>query len=431
MLIEFTVENYRSIKEPVTLSTVATSGKRPSAKLSNRRNVKPDHEIASPFRDEGRNLELLPVIGIFGANASGKSNVIGALDHFLNFVWISVKLDIYLKSFAPFGLVSSTKESPTCFKVQALRQNTIFTYTLTLNRTRILHEKLEHIPPSSRRMQNRLLYDRVWHEERNAYVFTNGRDFGNAFREIQESLREHEPFMSMLTTRLEAEVVEPFTSWLSSRWGGTVLGYEQQEYELASERLADREREKLDIVTQIIRRFDTGIVGIDIEKVDIAGDEHSEQFKVWVLHEADGQRVRWRMENESTGTQRLFSLAYRILDAFGVGGLLLIDELGSNIHPNITRAIVRMFQSEKLNPKRAQLIFTSHDNTLQRGNLLRRDQIWFTQKRADGSTELYSLSDFSPRNDLAIDKAYLDGRFGAVPILPDEEELLELTGSIK
>ena len=90
-----------------------------------------------------------------------------------------------------------------------------------------------------------------------------------------------------------------------------------------------------------------------------------------------------------------------------------------------------MFQSEKLNLKRAQLVFTSHDNTLQRGNLLRRDQIWFTQKRADGSTELYSLSDFSPRNDLAIDKAYLDGRFGAVPILPDEEELLELTGSIK
>jgi AAA15 family ATPase/GTPase len=87
-----------------------------------------------------------------------------------------------------------------------------------------------------------------------------------------------------------------------------------------------------------------------------------------------------------------------------------------------------MFQSEKTNPNRAQLIFTSHDNTLQRGNLLRRDQIWFTQKREDGSTELYSLSDFRPRNDLAIDKAYLDGRFGAVPVLPDEEELLQPAG---
>lgn len=431
MLIEFTVENYCSIKEPVTLSTVATGGKRSSAKPPNRRNVIPDHEIASPFRDEGRNLELLPVIGIFGANASGKSNVIEALDTFLNFVWVGVKLDSSLKAFTPFGLVSSTKEAPTCFKVQALRENTVFTYTLALNRTRILHEKLEHIPPSSRRMQNRLLYDRVWHEGRNTYVITNGKDFGNAYREIQESLREHAPFMSLLATSLTSEVAKPFTSWLGSRWGGTILGREQEEYELASQQLADPEREKLDLVTQIIRRFDTGIVGIDIEKVGNAGDEHSDQFKVWVLHEADGKRVRWRMENESTGTQRLFSLTYRMLDAFEEGGLLLIDELGSNIHPNITRAIVRMFQSEKLNPNRAQLIFTSHDNTLQRGNLLRRDQIWFTQKRADGSTELYSLSDFRPRNDLAIDKAYLDGRFGAVPILPDEEELLELTESIK
>ncbi len=312
MLIEFTVENYRSIKEPVTLSTVATGGKKPSAKSSKRRNVKLDHEIASPFRDEGRNLELLPVIGIFGANASGKSNVIDALDYFLNFLWVGNKVDSFLKAFAPFGLVSSTKETPTCFKLQVLRENTIFTYTLALNRTRILHEKLEHIPRSSRRMQNRLLYDRVWHENRNAYVFTNGKNFGNGYREIQESLRGHEPFMSIMATRLEAEVVEPFTSWLSSRWGGTILGHEQEEYELASERLADPEREKLDIVTQIIRRFDTGIVGIDIEKVDIAGDKHSDQFKVWVLHEADGKRVRWQMENESTGTQRLFSLTYRI-----------------------------------------------------------------------------------------------------------------------
>jgi uncharacterized protein len=101
--------------------------------------------------------------------------------------------------------------------------------------------------------------------------------------------------------------------------------------------------------------------------------------------------------------------------------------LGFNIHPNITRAIVKMFQNPKTNPNRAQLIFTSHDNTLQRGNLLRRDQIWFTEKRSDGSTELYPLSDFKVRNDLAIDKAYLDGRFGAVPFLPDDEELISLS----
>ncbi len=110
--------------------------------------------------------------------------------------------------------------------------------------------------------------------------------------------------------------------------------------------------------------------------------------------------------------------------ALGSGELTIVDELGTNLHPNIARSIIKMFQNPKINPKNAQLIFTSHDNTLQRNNLLRRDQIWFTQKRPDHSTELYPLTDFHVRNDLAIDKAYLDGRFGAVPFLPSDEEMI-------
>ncbi len=87
---------------------------------------------------------------------------------------------------------------------------------------------------------------------------------------------------------------------------------------------------------------------------------------------------------------------------------------------------MRLFQSPVTNPKRAQLVFTSHDTTLQQRNLLRRDQIWFTEKRPDGGTELYPLTDFKPSSGMAIDKSYLDGRFGAVPILPDTEDLLPL-----
>jgi AAA15 family ATPase/GTPase len=181
----------------------------------------------------------------------------------------------------------------------------------------------------------------------------------------------------------------------------------------------------------MIRQFDTGISQIEIEKIESNGNETNENFTVWVWHEVNGHRVRWPIQEESTGTQRLFGLSYWMLVVLRYGGLAMVDELGSNIHPNITRSIIRLFQSEKTNPKRAQLIFTSHDNTLQRANLLRRDQIWFTQKRADGSTELYPLSDFRPRNDLAIDKAYLEGRFGAVPILPDEEEMLQSAESSK
>ena len=114
---------------------------------------------------------------------------------------------------------------------------------------------------------------------------------------------------------------------------------------------------------------------------------------------------------------------------FSSGCTVILDELGSNIHPNINRKIVRLFQNPKTNPKRAQLIFSSHDNTLQRDNLLRRDQIWFTQKRSDQSTKLYPLSDFKVRNDLAIDRAYLDGRFRAVPFIPDDDDLISPKGN--
>lgn len=435
MLIDFTVENYRSIKEPVTLTTVAQSRKSAATgKESKRRNIVPDHQIAPTFAVEGRNIELLPVIGIFGANASGKSNVVNALDYFLVFIKLGSQYEksrLDSRWFVPFSLRETTKEAPTRFELRVVRENTIFIYTLVFNRTRILQEKLEHILPLPNRMQSRLLFNRVWHENKAAYTVTNGKDFGNAYKEIQESLREHEPFMSLLATRLEVEVVRPFVSWLKARVSGVGLGQEQFEYDAAAHILQEFLPEMLELVTQMIRRFDTGIARIEIEALNTEHDKEGKQFKVWVWHESGGKQFRWPMEEESTGTQRLFSLACKILLSFEADSLLLMDELGSNIHPNITRAIVRMFQSEKTNPKRAQLIFTSHDNTLQRGNLLRRDQIWFTQKREDGSTELYSLSDFRPRNDLAIDKAYLDGRFGAVPVLPDEEELLQPAGAMK
>ncbi len=426
MLIDFTVENFRSIKEPVTLSMVAAPARKTAAKTNSRRNVKPDDEIAPPFRDEARNLSLLPVVGIFGANASGKSNVVEALNAILTYTWFSThKGESLLPSFfTPFGLSDSTKDTPARFELRIARDNAIFTYTLALNDTRILHEKLNYIPSKSRLMRNRLLYERAWHEDTQAYVITNGADFGNAYREIQATLRGHEPFLNLLATRLDVEVVRPFIWWLTHRWTGVGLGYEGMEYEYAAKSLIVLPQ-LLKPIKQMIRRFDVGVADIEIEPGDSSGKGAGENPKVWVIHEVEGKRFRWLMQQESTGTQRLFSIAFKLLFILHAGTILLVDELGSNIHPNITRAIVRMFQSEKTNPNRAQLIFTSHDNTLQRGNLLRRDQIWFTQKRADGSTELYPLSDFKPRNDLAIDRAYLEGRFGAVPILPDEEELLE------
>lgn len=426
MLIDFTVENFRSIRDPVTLSMVAAPGRKTSAKTSKRPRVKSDDEIAPPFRLESRNLSLLPALGIFGANASGKSNVVRALTQFHLLMYSGINSEVHkLRALAPFGLIDSTREMPMRFRLRVIIDDIFFTYTLSANHIRVLEEVLEYVPSDARNVRQRLLFERIWDRDKGTYSITNGKDFGGSYKKIQESIREDEIFMRLLTSSLDVEVLRPFVSWLRVLQGGFPIGFERMEYEVVARALRTELVPMLEGVTRIVRRFDTGIVKIEVEAESTEKNEDSDGSKVWVVHETGGEQVRWRMEEESTGTQRLFTLALRILISFHTGGLLLIDELGSNIHPNITRAIVRMFQSEKTNPKRAQLIFTSHDNTLQRGNLLRRDQIWFTQKRADGSTELYPLSDFSPRNDLAIDKAYLEGRFGAVPILPGEEELLE------
>jgi AAA15 family ATPase/GTPase len=143
-----------------------------------------------------------------------------------------------------------------------------------------------------------------------------------------------------------------------------------------------------------------------------------------VHHQVNGVpngRVSWPLENESSGTQRLFKLAGPIIDILMRGGTFVIDELDNSLHPDICRYIVDQFQ-RRGNPAPAQLIFTTHDTSIMSGDLFRRDQIWFTEKSVEGETSLFSLASFNKnkvRNTTPYDKWYLAGRFGAVPIVTE------------
>jgi uncharacterized protein len=423
MLIDFTVENYRSIKGPVTLSAVAQGRKAGTApKGKGRPRIKPDHEIAPGYPVEGWGFELLPVLAIFGANASGKSNVVRALDDFLTFVALGENRKASLSElsnfdkFVPFKLDHTRLSTPSYFEIRMLLGGDIYTYSLSLNRVRILSEHLEYAKSNSKR--NRRLFHRDWNGETRRFEWKNGEDFKGPHTQLEASLGEHEPFLSILS-RLKPEWD---ISWLKNRFAGvaSVDCATSVAVYLNTENF-EKEREK---VIETVRQFDTGIDEVSLEKLE-------DGWHMYAYHNTKLGKVRWSFEEESMGTQRLFDLACRIHVGLSLGTLTIIDELGSNVHPNITHAIVKMFQNSKTNPRRAQLIFTSHDNTLQRGNLLRRDQIWFTQKRDDGSTELYSLSDFKVRNDLAIDKAYLAGSFGAIPFLPSDEEFIYAAEEVK
>ena len=425
MLIDFTVENFRSIKEPVTLSAIANPSREAiySENSAARRRIKPDNMIAPAFPVEGRGFELLPVLGIFGANASGKSNVLKALNRLFSLIHVGIGNANHFTPFlTPFNFDETTSLKPTRFRLRQLRQNNIYTYELTVGQDRIIGESLEYIPAAPKRKTNKLLFSRNWDAKIDRYVWKNGDDFTGPHVQLEASVQQHEIFLMLLIKYLKVDAIEPLDDSVKNIWPSIGLEAEEQDYNLVLDLIGTHWPESMALVSDIVRRFDTGVDHLEIKKRPKGSSENG--FDLFAWHQTPLGLVRLPFYEESVGTQRLFVLAYKMIDAFRFGYTMLVDELGSNIHPNITREIIKQFQSPKSNPKRAQLIFTSHDNTLQQRNLLRRDQIWFTAKKDDGSTDLYPLTDFKPRNDLAIDKAYLDGRFGAVPLLPDEEDLL-------
>ncbi|MBU1661812.1 MAG: ATP-binding protein, partial [Chloroflexi bacterium] len=133
----------------------------------------------------------------------------------------------------------------------------------------------------------------------------------------------------------------------------------------------------------------------------------------------------FELGEESEGTQKFFYLLGPLLDALENGNILMIDELEARLHPKLTRELVRMFNSPQTNPHNAQLIFATHDAGLLGEYLLRRDQIWFTEKNRYGATELYSLAEMKERNDASFEKNYLLGRYGAIPYISGLRAFLE------
>jgi uncharacterized protein len=423
MLVDFTVENYRSIREPVTLSAVAIKSKastQPASKT--KRQTKPDHEITPGFYANGWDFSVLPVLAIFGANASGKTNVLSALRDLSLYMWggsntvdqSNIGGEAFI--FMPFKLGGS-KSKATAFSIRFLIEDKMFSYKLSVDRAEVRFEELQYASSSTKRI--RRLFSREWNGEE--YIWKNGPDFTGPHTQLQKLTRRSEPFFSLATKNLDIEILKPLQGTLIMPLVGLSSGIEEGLAKMIFHRL-EGEREK---VVDLIKKFDTGLTNIEIrraagkEREDSSGEMDS-ALEVNAVHvNVDGTEIKWPFKEESTGTRRLFEIASLMTLTLGLGRILLIDELGANMHPLLTKEIINLFQDTKINKKGAQLIFTSHDNTLQRNQLLRRDQIWLTEKQAEGNTALYPITDFKIRNDLAIDKAYLDGRFGGVPIIED------------
>ena len=183
-------------------------------------------------------------------------------------------------------------------------------------------------------------------------------------------------------------------------------------------------------IRQLLEAADFGIV--DIKSVDDEQEHRGRMFRrtrILLKHQTNDEDSWLDMEEESNGTKTLFRMAPSVFRALDSGGLLVVDELESSLHPLLGAVIVEMFNSPQKNPRNAQILFTTHDTNLLGTTLdkppLRRDQIWFVEKDKEGASNLFPLTDYKPRKSENLERGYLQGRYGAIPFLGDIVRITE------
>lgn len=412
MLLEFRVQNYRSIRDEQALNLIASGDKELAA----------THQVSTGLRSAPHALRTVVV---YGPNASGKSSLLRALDYMRAVVAESATVIQPGQTYnvQPFKLDPATAHQPTEFEITFLLSGVRHQYAFAMTSQRIVSESLL-VYRSSKPTQ---LFSRQHidgdgdHYEFSTYL-TGPRKLW------QESTRPNALFLSM-AAQLNSEQLSPVFNWIVRNItflpaGSTVLP------DFTTALLAT------ELGRASIREF---LSAADISIADVQAVPRKGMHAQWVLgasglqasqeereflmpvfeHSTPKGSAKFELHDESEGTQRLYGLIAPVLDCLRDGRVLVVDELDSSLHTLLVRRLVNMFQTPELNPNGAQLIFSTHDTSLLDHTIFRRDQIWFTEKDADQATRLYPLSDFSPRKQEAWERGYLAGRYGAVPFFSD------------
>jgi predicted ATPase len=406
VLIQFRVENHRSLRDEQTLA-LAASGERSDGFL---------------LRVDGLGVGVLPVVAIYGANASGKSNVLGALG-FLRTAVVDSQRRWPLEGTPqePF-LLSSKARRPSLYEVDAIAHGLRFRYGFQLSASRVEEEWLFVWPHGRKAM---------WFE-RDGDKFEFGKSLRGANETIRELTRRNSLFLSAAAQNNHPEllpIVRYFSRWrLALTRGGGAQGRTLSAASMKNlaarlgERASPVDREA---ILQLLRAADTGIVDVQlVEEPRYQNPEYrvlKAPTMVFRHRSADDSDPWLPLASQSAGTVALLDLAPRIVDTLGNGGLLCIDELEASLHPALALSVVRMFNDPAHNPRGAQLVFATHDThllgSIAGDPVLRRDEVWFTEKDEAGATHLYPLTDFHPRKEENLERGYLQGRYGAIPFL--------------
>jgi len=420
MLLEFSVTNYRSIRNTQTLRMAAS-------------NYDKGLQETNCF-NAGVNglLKLLRTAVVYGPNAAGKSNLFRALHFMQSFVLLSHShQEGQIINAAPFALDSRTRKEPSEFEIFFIQDDVRYQYGFTVNRERVTKEWLLAFPEGKAQRW----YEREYDAKADADRWYFGSKFTGRRQIWQEATRKNALFLST-AIQLNNEQLKPVFGWFQDRLA-TILPGAQINMQLSIDHCASEEG------TQHIMAFmnsaDISISGIMVKKIPIhpmkpemlppdmpqplkeqvmRGMQGKEVPDIRFLHKTNsGESVYFHFGDESDGTQKLFAFAGPWLDVLAKGRILFIDELDTSLHPLMVRFLIGLVQNPEINKHNAQLIFTTHDTSILDTELFRRDQIWFVEKDHEQASRLYPLSDFKPRKGEALEKGYLNGRYGALPFI--------------
>lgn len=411
MILNLEFKNYRSFKGSCSFTTEPTSSK---AKANNLCEIETKAEGSK---------KALKISLIFGANASGKTNLIKFLYGFRRWVLNMdnrVGEDIVL--YQPFRFDSETANAPIEFSLEFIAQKIRYKYEVSFTKTQIESESLISYPNGKQTQ----LYERV--------LLPDDKESDTI--KLGASLAAYKPFnvfknQLLLSKFLKDTPCEPITNaakYLADMvisngfHEDTILG---EDKEMLRWLYSHPDNKKM--LVEFLAFADTGVADFQLEK-------WSGNVEVTSLHGLykDGEGIGETdlpFREESFGTRALFIIGCHILQALQSGSPFFIDEMDSGLHSYVTQLIVDIFRNERINKKNAQLIFTTHDVNLLDQNTIRKDQVWFTEKDEYGISEIFTLSDFDDvREDTLFAKWYLNNKFGGVPSLQSLEKLFVENG---
>lgn len=393
MLSQFTFKNFKSYKDETILDLQAISGQ----------------EFKDSLHYDGYRYNYLPVSVIYGPNGGGKSNLLDALSSLIKIITYPIlamrgiinQLSVTL---TPFLFDNTSPNKPIEFELFFQPGDQFeYKYILHLQQRKIVKEELYR--------------HKLANNGRTAMLFTRdekGITLGASINKqsINRDINEQMPYLSFLAANYNIESINNAARWFEMC---TVLNYASA-YSDNIVLWRNNSKFKHNLITLL---NDTGINITDI----VAKDNANQVSTVYFEHTVNANRYLLRIDQESDGTQKLFSVLPFVMNALIEGRLLIVDELDAKLHPKLLKYIIMLFKDPKINKNKAQLIFTSHDVSTMKSSVFRTDEIWFTYKKENESSDLYSLSELRNENGnrigphTAFDKQYLEGRYGADPYL--------------